>query len=58
MKKRWNNMWKEENLEKIAVEIYRAVKDGDMKRALNWLWIAGVRQEVKVEDETLVIEEK
>ena len=26
-----------ENLEKIAVEIYRAVKDGDMKRALNWL---------------------
>lgn len=26
-----------ENLEKIAVEIYRAVKDGDMKRALDWL---------------------
>ena len=51
-------MWKEENLEKIAVEIYRAVKDGDMKRALNWLWIAGVRQELKVEDETLVIEAK
>ena len=26
-----------ENLEKIALEIYRAVKDGDMKRALDWL---------------------
>ena len=51
-------MLKEENLERIAIEIYRAVKDGDMKRALNWLWIAGVRQDFKVEDETLVIEEK
>ena len=26
-----------ENLEKIAVEIYRAVRDGDMKRALDLL---------------------
>ena len=30
-------MRKEEKLEQIAVEIYRAVKDGDMKRALNSL---------------------
>lgn len=30
-------MMTKENLEKIAVEIYRAVKDGDMKRALDWL---------------------
>lgn len=26
-----------ENLEKIALEIYRAVRDGDMKRALDLL---------------------
>ena len=51
-------MWKEENLEKIAVEIYRAVKDGDMKRALNWLWIAGVRPELKNKEENINIEVK
>lgn len=31
-----NNMTKE-NLEKIVVEIYRAVRDGDMERALDLL---------------------